>query len=168
MPDRWDIIHVGMGLILAALAILSLECGWRWLGAGIVAGIVDLYLLIVLWEAAQRRAAGYKIFAFPHRSWSILFVFLLLISLICSFADMYIKSMGVQHGSGEILADHGDAVYFSTVTITTLGYGDYAPINKCARRIVIWELGSGFLLLLLTVPVLASRLADWSQRQASR
>jgi hypothetical protein len=58
----------------------------------------------------------------------------------------------------ETLATPTDALYFSTVTITTVGYGDFAPRGN-AEWLVIWELGSGAMLLLMILPALASRLA---------
>lgn len=51
-----------------------------------------------------------------------------------------------------------DALYFIVVTITTLGYGDYAPASPQARRIVVWELVSGVLILLFVFPLVVSRI----------
>lgn len=182
--DKWDIVHVSAGLGFALFGYLSLRCGWCGRFSGAAVCLVDLYLVAVLLEAAQRRSDKHKFLQFPHRSWSILFVFLLLASLVFSFGNMYIKTGGVRHqvadlpdsatktvqetstgcGPAEILTHWGDAAYFSAVTMTTLGYGDYMPVNRRARMVVIWQLASGFLVLLLVLPVLASRLADWQQR----
>jgi hypothetical protein len=58
----------------------------------------------------------------------------------------------------KVLTDKTDAIYFSSVTIMTVGYGDFAPRGN-AEWFVIWELASGAMLLLIILPVLASRLA---------
>ncbi|CTQ75948.1 Ion channel [Roseibium alexandrii] len=45
---------------------------------------------------------------------------------IVVFADAYARS-GVFNSGGDIVRDGAVALYFSTVTWTTLGYGDYRP-----------------------------------------
>ncbi len=53
-----------------------------------------------------------------------------------------------------------DAFYFSLVTITTLGYGDFAPTGD-ARLLVVWQLATGLLLLVGIFPFVVSRVADF-------
>jgi len=60
----------------------------------------------------------------------------------------------------EYLDDQYDAIYFSLVTITTLGYGDYVPTTPTARWLVVWELATGVLLLLFAFPLVVSRIAN--------
>ncbi len=42
-----------------------------------------------------------------------------------------------------------DALYFSGVTITTLGYGDYSPVHWYPQFLTIYEVFCGFLLLIV-------------------
>jgi len=62
---------------------------------------------------------------------------------------------------GAVLSGVALYAYYSAVTITTLGYGDFVPVAKSARRLVIWELGTGLLLLVGIFSLLISRLADF-------
>jgi outer membrane murein-binding lipoprotein Lpp len=48
-----------------------------------------------------------------------------------------------------------DSLYFSVVTISTLGYGDFRPVSY-ARFVVVGEVISGLVLIALTVSKLAS------------
>lgn len=54
------------------------------------------------------------------------------------------------------------AIYFSFVTIATLGYGDIVPVNDLARGVAILEAVSGQLYLV----VLVARLVSLYARQA--
>jgi hypothetical protein len=55
----------------------------------------------------------------------------------------------------------GDAVYFSTVTMTTVGYGDFTPSTPLSRGLVVSQLLSGLGLLALLFPLVISRFADF-------
>lgn len=50
-----------------------------------------------------------------------------------------------------------DAVYFSAVTITTLGYGDIAPIHWTAKLLVVIELLCGLSLIVMVFAIYASQ-----------
>jgi len=54
-----------------------------------------------------------------------------------------------------------DFIYFSLVTLTTLGYGDITPISNEARQLVVHEISSGFLLLIGAFPLLISRISNF-------
>ena len=49
-----------------------------------------------------------------------------------------------------------DALYFSGVTITTLGYGDIAPLHMLSRLMVILEVFSGLLIVLFALAIYIS------------
>ncbi|GEM_PF-5919713 len=49
-----------------------------------------------------------------------------------------------------------DAIYFSGVTITTLGYGDIKPDHIVTKLLVLYELFSGLLLLVVALSVYLS------------
>ena len=51
-----------------------------------------------------------------------------------------------------------DRVYFSYVTLATLGYGDYTPAGKTARMMAVLEALSGQLYLVTIVALVVSRL----------
>jgi len=71
---------------------------------------------------------------------------------------------GGYHDNGDRtgVVDFSDAIYYTTVTLSTTGYGDIAPVSEQARLInafVITPLRIAFLVLLIgtTLEVLASR-----------
>ena len=65
----------------------------------------------------------------------------------------------------QVLTSRLDACYFSFVTITTLGYGDYVPATQLARLIVMWQVGAGVLLVVVGFPLAVSRLATVAERE---
>lgn len=49
-----------------------------------------------------------------------------------------------------------DAIYFSLTTLTTLGYGDIAPISTMARMLAVLEAVTGVVYLAILIPSLVS------------
>lgn len=49
-----------------------------------------------------------------------------------------------------------DAIYFSLATLTTLGYGDIAPISTMARMLAVLEAVTGVVYLAILIPSLVS------------
>ena len=119
---------------------------------------------------------------FPARAWTLLQVQFLLVVAIFGFANMYIKNGGIRYqgaptivgqadhtadGSSSSRADPGplanriDALYYSAVTLTTVGYGDFTPTSSAARLLVIWQLGTAMLMLLGVFPLIVGRISDF-------
>ena len=57
---------------------------------------------------------------------------------------------------GSKISTVGDAIYFSAITITTVGYGDITPVHWSARSFVIYEISIGLILLYISVVVYVS------------
>lgn len=79
-----------------------------------------------------------------------------LIPVIFAFAILYLF-YGCCFGPSPIL-EPLQAVYFSIVTFTTLGFGDYHPINDVGRLLVVAELGFFILFLAIKLPIAVSTL----------
>jgi hypothetical protein len=62
-----------------------------------------------------------------------------------------------------------DALYFSGVTIATIGYGDIAPCHWIARLLVLWEVFLGIYLVAIAIAgyvgALAAELAERAKEQ---
>ena len=139
---------------------------------------------------SDERPAQKKIIELPTRFWAPFQLLFLSFAFIPGFANLYIHTGAVLHSvtdkrSGdsrqlstknvthesrqdkpstdepEYLTDKLDAFYFSFVTITSLGFGDYAPASPQARLVVIWELFTTVQLILFAFPLIISRLGDF-------
>ena len=55
--------------------------------------------------------------------------------------------------SGAGISNIRDAIYFSAITITTVGYGDIAPVHSSSRVFVLYEIGIGLILLYISIVV---------------
>jgi hypothetical protein len=164
-PDLATICHVLFGAVLAAWSVAALCLKWSLLAASAPAVGVNLYIAAVLWESARRiecdETDEQRRFRFPYRSWSLPLAAFVLIAVIASFAQMYIKSEQVHSQGQRQLTEPADAVYYSTVTLTTLGYGDFAPTDSLARWLVVWQLGTGTMLLLAFFPLVVARISSF-------
>lgn len=85
--------------------------------------------------------------------------------LIAAFAGVYFVGTNYYENRGYISAaedgraapiDLADAAYFSVVTCTTLGYGDFHP-HRSMRTVAALEAGVGALMLALLTAVIARR-----------
>jgi hypothetical protein len=80
---------------------------------------------------------------------------LLLGALVAAFAGIYLAT------NGGVVDSQLDALYFSFVTITTLGYGDFHPVSAVAKCSVMCEVASGLIMLIGALPLLIGRLTMW-------
>ncbi len=156
---KWDLFHIAFAILLSFMSSAHLFWGWSsCLSPQGLIILVDTYLGVCLVLAALSIPEP-----LPARQTALLTVPCLFLVLIMSFASCYLANGHIEHGTTgtdvEYLSDPWDSVYFSTVTITTLGYGDWVPSETGGRCIVIGELLSGAMLLLFLFPLLASRLA---------
>lgn len=123
-----------------------------------------------------------RFFEFPERTWTLLLVQFLLAAVVFGFANMYIRSGGVRYQgppaaieqSGHTfdrsvpptdkstrLVDRIDALYYSVVTLSTVGYGEFVPTTRTARLLVLWQIGTGMLLFLGVFPLIVGRISDF-------
>ncbi|MEZ4548206.1 MAG: ion channel [Thermodesulfobacteriota bacterium] len=126
----------------------------------------------------------YCFLQFPDRHAGLLQIVFLFFIVITSYASMYLASGGVVHNTKDVVclelpydyctSNPGDsccdqtvvdtktkAVYFSIVTLSTLGYGDFAPASETARMIVIWEIVTSILLIIGVLQFLVSRITNF-------
>lgn len=177
--ENW--LHVVVSALILAVALYALRIYSARLAIGLIF-ILDIYFVSILLEISLRKSPETSwVFQIPHRSWALLWLLLLASALVSGFATLYAQGKNVvrtqpsetftcnfnetdemtcHNAPASIpLEDRTTALYFSFVTMTTVGYGDYVPSDKTARVEVMWQLASSTLLLIILFPVLASRLA---------
>lgn len=167
-----DRLFIGMSVVLAVASILALFLRLPWILPAAFILIVDLYLICVFVECAMRSTEhnGWRQvwMPLPHRVWALLLLFFLIVTVVVSFGALFLASHEVRHllrdvrelnqeRFTDVLDNPHEALYFSMVTITTLGYGDFAPAGRIARWIIVWELATGLLTLVLAFPLVSTR-----------
>ena len=80
--------------------------------------------------------------------------FAIIYVIIC---DREVHAFTVPGGSATLT--FGAAMYFSTITITTTGYGDIAPLSGLARFVTCLEVGAGLAYQVFIFSVAASLLS---------
>jgi hypothetical protein len=158
--DKW---LLSITVLLAILSWFSV-CQKSQIMGWIPILLVDTYLLSLLAFSAIRADGVWnncsivKLF-FPSRIAALVLVGLFLITLVVGFAGIYYSLES--EAFLKKLTSSTDALYFSFVTITTLGYGDFHPVLDCAKIVVMCQLVSGILLLFGIFPLLISRIASF-------
>jgi len=94
----------------------------------------------------------------------ITFLFGYLIVVIILFYTYVYTSYGIISSNGVMTKDENTCAYFSVVTFTTLGYGDYAPSEK-AKIYAASEALIGYLLLGFFVSLLIIFLQRYFDRK---
>jgi len=92
------------------------------------------------------------------------------LELILAFGIIYFALDQVRPSFSPRLCFFWQSLYFSGVTITTLGYGDIRPVWGLPQFLTIYEVISGFTLIIVSFTVYVSRSNDrreW-EREAGR
>ena len=77
--------------------------------------------------------------------------------LAYTWAALYAVMVNLYPGSFQLGTDRqSDLLYFSLVTLTTVGYGDVLPLSGEARMLAALEAVTGVLYIAITVAILVS------------
>lgn len=82
---------------------------------------------------------------------SLVLLFINYIEIIVGFATLYLVTDSVGYKICVPLSSRLDALYFSVITITTLGYGDIKPIAEVGKWLSLTETVMGFILIVLVI-----------------
>jgi hypothetical protein len=115
-----------------------------------------------VWRALADRLPGAR----QRATFLSVFGPLSLLSLFALWATGLIVGFGLLHHafapeSVTVL----DALYFSGVTFTTLGYGDISPTGSIARLLAVLEAGTGFGFLAMVIGYLPALYQAFSRRE---
>jgi len=141
--------------VIAWLLILAVLLRWSLIGSGCFATIIMLYLLLgsinypLCIIFIDRYSLKWKPQSFNRL---IMLLFVNYLQIIVAFAYLYLNTATVVISKcGNAIARPLDALYFSLVTITTLGYGDMQPLDAWAKCLVILEVVVGLVFFGLVI-----------------
>lgn len=94
----------------------------------------------------------------------ILMILWIFVTVVFGFADFNLWRINPLQYAGNM---HGPfaAVYFSLVTMTTVGYGDIAPAMLMSRSLAIFEILTGVWFVVTVVPVAVADQAERMRHQ---
>lgn len=114
----------------------------------------------------KRRKNGleyYERIALALRSFSELII---QYALLYFLFDTYFNQYGLQYRLfNQPLQDPLTALYFSLITIVSIGYGEYYPIHPIGKLLVMYEIINGLLLLAVSFTVYVGLVLD--EKEAS-
>lgn len=108
-------------------------------------------------------AIYYRKVPYPYR---FIFLLFILAGVVQAFAQIYHKT-GIVDNSGHIVKDLPNCVYFSIVTFTTLGSGDFRPLPD-SRLFVAIEVCMGYLYFGVLVGVLAAYVINRIKQEETK
>jgi hypothetical protein len=113
-------------------------------------------------DSRRRAAAGLRAFG-PLASVILIAVWALL--LLFGFAAL-LWGIGADLTSGPERTTFGDALYFSGVTLFTIGYGDFVAHEPRGRILAVIEGGTGFAFLAIVIAYIPQLAQNFLQREA--
>jgi hypothetical protein len=151
----WLVFGLAMLAIAIGLAVVSSAVGGADLigGVGLVSGLLSIGVVVVIARSIARS---------PEVSaQTILGAICIYVSIGIVFVFAYGAVADI--GSGPFFAQAGDGtralrLYFSYVTLATLGYGDYTPATNLGHMLAVVEALLGQLYLVTVIALLVARL----------
>ncbi|MEN8113542.1 MAG: ion channel [Actinomycetota bacterium] len=148
------------GLIVAligagSLVVTSLAVTFTSRAEDTFGGLLWLLLVVAAPIIAMRRLNHHRRVTFETILGAVSVYLLMAIAATYLFLaiDSWMAGTGGFFGQPETTTTF---MYFSLVTITTLGYGDLAPVPELARAVAVWEAVIGQVFLVIVVARLVS------------
>jgi hypothetical protein len=88
--------------------------------------------------------------------------------LIIGFAALFLNIGSIWNSQGDPITLKSEALYFSVVTITTLGYGDHYPSDTLSRWLCSTETIMGVVLIVLVIGTFLSGVKNIRNVPAER
>lgn len=163
---RWHRISVGLAVIGIILTLLDLIFSYRELVLGVMA-VLFLFTIVMTGAIGRRVLFGgvvdvnkilgaICIYLLLGLAWGLVYLFLH-ITIPGAFNGVAVGDRGAQLSQ---------FIYYSFVTLTTLGYGDVAPVNAVPRALAYLEAVFGQMYIAVLVASLVGILI--SERTAAK
>jgi hypothetical protein len=83
------------------------------------------------------------------------------------WAGVYTVVEGISPGSFAGASEAVDLIYFSFVTLTTVGFGDVVPVSVLGKRLAVFEAAMGSIYMAVIVAMIVGRYMSMQSRQES-
>lgn len=133
-----------------------------------ITGVISTIFFFIIIALLIRRISRSKSVGTLELLESVNIYLLLGIAASLLFHAVYTYNHDAYHPPGEILNFQGDFIYYSFVTMTTLGYGDIYPINPIPRSLSIFFSVTGQLYLALIIAMLVGKYIGQEQSQEGK
>lgn len=131
-------------------------------------GFIDIrYIRILRWFRVLRllRLVDFETSIFKIKTEDgivLVRIFLILFSLIFIYSGAIYQ---VEHDSNpDVFANFFDALYFSVVTMTTVGFGDVIPLSEGGRIVTVIMIFSGIILIPWQLSILTQKFLQHTQQ----
>jgi len=151
---RWGLVMTGIAVVTSAAYAYTRAPGVQLINLFVIAAFCAMTIALALWQVVF--AAGSVSL---NRLMGALCIYLLLgtlWSIFYAFTEFAIPDAFRYPGarSADVTAEF---LYYSFVTLTTLGYGDITPVHPVARTLSYLEAVTGQLFLAVLVATLVGR-----------
>lgn len=178
-------------IVFSLLLISGVAIAWGQRTLFLLSGSVASVALVVRWLALWKETRSLELWS---DAWTLLAIFIIALVLLVQvfrpgpvthlriqgaiaayllfgvgWAHAYHIAATLQPGSfnysGSELSTVGDWIYYSYVTLTTVGYGDIAPVRQVARNLAIGEALAGQLYLAVMIArLVAMEVITWQEK----
>jgi hypothetical protein len=83
------------------------------------------------------------------------------------WAGIYTVVEGISPGSFSGTAEAVDLIYFSFVTLTTVGFGDVVPLSVFGKRLAVFEAAMGSIYMAVIIAMIVGRYMSMQSQQGS-
>ncbi|MCX5390557.1 potassium channel family protein [Streptomyces sp. NBC_00094] len=149
----WALVLSGLTVLIAAYFTLPLSVFrpsrpvFSWVTFVVILTILAILLLKQIRSVLVDDQSGRPALGIP-----------LLVGLsLVIFATAYL-TLSRQHGEFDGLATRTDALYFTVITMSTVGYGDVAPTGQTARLVVTLQIVYNFVFIAAAATAFTQRL----------
>jgi len=126
------------------------------LTGAVLAIIVGINVIFLLLSDFEEKKGTLRILRYPTHKLNLRNIIENGIMLVLTFGAIYYALNVLNPNTFSSKLSILDAVYFSLITIATVGYGDINPLTKGAKILVIMEVFLGLLYMLFVVSVFVS------------